>query len=228
VYFLAGSVGVLNVVNNPQTTMRNNIALFNKLIPLFEKHKTKVVFTSTSEVYGDGPFAEHNPASIGAPTELRWGYACAKLMTEFMITSGSFPYTIVRLFNVVGPGQRGDFGMVLPRFVDAAVNNRDIVVHGSGQQVRTFCHVQDALDQFQKIENMNGEIFNIGCDTNTITIGELAERVVKLSGSQSKIIHKEINYSDINTRIPDLTKIKSRIDYKVNYSVDDIILDMLK
>jgi UDP-glucose 4-epimerase len=228
IYWLAGSVGVLNVVNNPRKTLFNNLELAYKLIPLFEKYNKRVIFTSTSEVYSDGPFSEGNNLSITPSTDLRGGYACAKLMTEFMITSGSFPYTILRLFNVTGPGQLPDYGMVLPRFIEAVRENRDIVIHGSGSQVRAFCHIQDALVQIKQVENINGEVFNIGCDENAITISELASRVIELSGSRSNIIYKDIGYSDIKHRIPDLSKLKSRIDYRCNYSVDGIILDMLK
>jgi UDP-glucose 4-epimerase len=232
IYFLAASVGVDNVVNNPKRTLDNNIGLMCKLIPLFERYQKKVVFSSTSEVYGEGPFSESNDLSVGPPTQLRWCYAAAKIMTEFMITSGSFPYTIVRFFNIVGPGQLGDYGMVLPRFIDSAKHGKDIIVHGQGDQVRSFCHVEDAVDMLLQVEKIDRDIFNIG-NNDPVTIKELAERVVALSGSTSDIKFMPLekvyvkNHGDINRRIPDLTKIKSAIDYKINYSLDEIIKDML-
>lgn len=226
VYFLAGSVGVSNIVNNPKSTVRNNLGLTLRLIPLFEKHNKKVVFASTSEVYGEGPFSEDNNLSIGPSTNLRWSYACAKLMTEFMITTSSFPYTIVRFFNVTGPGQLGDYGMVLPRFINAAKIGEDLVVHDQGQQIRSFCHVSDAVDMLLQIEKIDNEIFNVGND-DPITIKELADKVISITETTSNIKYIPTPHSDISTRVPTLTKIRSAIDYKINYKLDDIIKDML-
>jgi UDP-glucose 4-epimerase len=226
IYFLAGSVGVANIVNNPTTTLKNNIELMTRLIPLFERYQKKVVFSSTSEVYGDGPFAEDSVLHIGPPTDLRWGYAAAKLTTEFMISASTFPYTIIRFFNVTGPGQVGDYGMVLPRFIKAAKANEDLTVYSEGQQIRSFCHVEDAIDTMLKIEKINGEIFNVGSD-GVITIKELAERVINLSGSSSKIKYIPTPHSDIVSRVPDLTKIKYLTGFVAKYTIDDIIKDML-
>jgi UDP-glucose 4-epimerase len=232
IYFLAASVGVNNVVSNPQGTTQNNMQLANRLIPLFEKHQKKVVFTSTSEVYGDGPFSENNNLTIGPSTNLRWSYAAAKLMTEFMITTSTFPYTIVRLFNIVGPGQLGDHGMVLPRFVNAAKTGKDLVIHGDGSQIRSFCHVEDTIDMLLQVEKINSEVFNIG-NNEPVSIKDLAEQVVNLSESSSEIRYVpleqvyEKHHGDINKRVPVLDKIKSAIDYKIKYSLDDIIKDML-
>ncbi len=226
VYYLAGSVGVANIVNNPTTTLHNNIELMSRLIPLFERYQKKVIFSSTSEVYGDGPFSEDSTLHIGPPTDLRWGYAAAKLATEFMISAGTFPYTIIRFFNVTGPGQLGDHGMVLPRFVNAAKAGKDLTVYGDGGQVRSFCHIEDAIDTMLKIENINGEIFNIGSDS-VITIKRLAERVIELSGSSSKIQYIPTPHSDIISRVPDLTKVKYMTGFVARHSIDDIIKDML-
>jgi UDP-glucose 4-epimerase len=232
VYFLAGSVGVDNVVNNPKTTLMNNIGLVTTLVPLFEKHQKKVLFSSTSEVYGEGPFSEDNNLSIGPSTKLRWSYASAKLTTEFMITCSSFPFTIVRFFNIVGPGQLPDFGMVLPRFINAAKSNTDLVIHGDGSQIRSFCHVEDAVDMLLQVEKIDGQVFNVGND-EPVSIKELAERVVALSDSKSNIQYMPLeqvyvkNHGDINRRVPVLDKIKQSINYKINYTLDDIIKDML-
>lgn len=231
VYFLASSVGVENVVNNPKRTLDNNIGLMNKLIPLFERYQKKVVFSSTSEVYGEGPFVETGNLSVGPSTHLRWSYAAAKIMTEFMITAGSFPYTIVRFFNIVGPGQLGDYGMVLPRFINAAKANKDLIVHGTGDQIRSFCHVADTVDMLLQVEKLDNGIFNVG-NNEPVTIKELAQRVLTITGSTSAIKFVPLekvyvkNYGDINQRVPDLTKIQSAIDYKINYSLNDIIRDM--
>jgi UDP-glucose 4-epimerase len=232
VYFLAGSVGVEKIINQPGECLINNVNLINTLIPLFKKYKPKVIFSSTSEVYGDGPFAESNNLSIGSPENLRWSYAASKLLTEFMIASGNFPYIIARFFNIVGPGQLPNFGMVLPKFIKAAKNNEDLIIYGDGSQIRSFCHIEDAINILLQIQDLEEQIFNVGND-EPITIKELAEKVIQLSGSKSRIKFvdpKEIfteNYADINKRIPDLTKLKQTIMHTNRYSIDDIIKSLL-
>jgi UDP-glucose 4-epimerase len=232
VYFLAGSVGVEKIIDRPGECLVNNINLINSLFPLFKKYKPKVIFSSTSEVYGDGPFAESNNLSIGSPENLRWSYAASKLLTEFYLTTGNFPYIIARFFNIVGPGQLPNFGMVLPRFIKAAKNNEDLIVHGDGLQVRSFCHIEDAINILLQIQDLEEQIFNVGND-EPITIKELAKKVIELSGSKSQIKFvdpKQIynkNYVDINNRIPDLTKLKQTIIHTNKYSIDDIIKSLL-
>ena len=233
IFMLAGSVGVEHVDKDPSGTLFNNLALANKLIPLFQQLRNRhVTFSSTSEIYGEGPFHEEANASIGPSSKLRWGYASAKLTTEFMIRASEFPFTIVRFFNVVGPGQLGDYGMVLPRMINAAKKDEDIIVYGNGEQIRSFCHVDDAVDALIKLSDTNSELFNIGND-DPISIKKLAERVIELSKSNSKIqlVPYEKAFSkhhgDIYKRVPDLTKIKQKINYQPKYTLDDIIKDML-
>jgi UDP-glucose 4-epimerase len=233
IFMLAGSVGVENVDKDPSGTLFNNLALANKMIPLFQQLRNRhVTFSSTSEIYGEGPFHEEANASIGPSSKLRWGYASAKLTTEFMIRASEFPFTIVRFFNVVGPGQLGDYGMVLPRMINSVKSNNDIIVYGDGNQVRSFCHVADAVDALIKLSDINGELFNIGNDI-PISIKELAETVIKLSGSSSKIqlVPYEQAFSkhhgDIYKRVPDLSKIRQAINYTPRYSLEEIIKDML-
>jgi UDP-glucose 4-epimerase len=232
IYHLAGSVGVEYIDKDPNGTLFNNVALNNKLLPLFQRAKRHVIFSSTSEIYGEGPFYEEANASIGPSSKLRWGYATSKLMMEFMLRASGCPFTIVRFFNVVGPGQLGDYGMVLPRFVKAAQEGKDLIVYGSGHQIRCFCHVNDAVDALVKVSSINGELFNIGNDS-PITINDLAERVIELSKSTSKIVrvpYEEAfssNHGDINVRIPDLSKIKQHIRYVPINSLSNIIRDML-
>jgi UDP-glucose 4-epimerase len=233
IFMLAGSVGVEHIDKDPSGTLFNNLALANKMIPLFQKLRNRhVTFSSTSEIYGEGPFHEEANASIGPSSKLRWGYASAKLTTEFMIRASNFPFTIVRFFNVVGPGQLGDYGMVLPRMIKAAKNNEDIVVYGNGNQVRSFCHVKDAVDALIKLSDTNGELFNIGND-EPISIRDLALKVAASTGSRSeiKMIPYEEAFSkhhgDIQRRVPDLTKLKNHIGYTPKYNLDDIIRDMM-
>jgi len=232
IFHLAGSVGVEYIDKYPSETLFNNLALNNKLLPLFQKANKHVVFSSTSEIYGEGPFYEEANASIGPSSKLRWGYAASKLMMEFMIRAGNFPYTIVRFFNVVGPGQLGDYGMVLPRFIKLAKENKDLIVYGTGDQVRCFCHVNDAIEALVKVSVVSGELFNIGNDT-PITISNLAQKVIEISNSSSKITYIPYeeafskHHGDIYKRIPDLTKIKNTTGYTPRYSLEDIIKDMI-
>jgi UDP-glucose 4-epimerase len=232
VYFLAGSVGVKYIVENPFLTLMNNIELAQKVVNSVSKHKKLIIFTSTSEVYGNGPFSETNSLEIGCPDNLRWSYASAKLTTEFMIASSGCPYRILRLFNVVGPGQLSDYGMVLPRFLQAAKTNQDIVVYGDGDQYRAFCHINDALDMIQQVEKKENGIYNIG-NNFPITILELAKIVKNITNSNSKIIKKPLtevytkNSGDIHKRLPDLTKLKSVINYSIKYTIEDIVKDMI-
>jgi UDP-glucose 4-epimerase len=232
VYFLAGSVGVKHIVEQPYKTLLNNISLAAKVIPYIAQQQKLVLFTSTSEVYGNGPFSESNNLDIGSPENLRWSYASAKLTTEFMIASCGAPYRILRLFNIVGPGQLADYGMVLPRFINAAKTGQDIIVHGDGSQYRAFCHVSDAIDMIHQLEKVGNGIYNIGNDQAT-TILELAQAVKLAADSQSKIVNVDLNEvyvkngGDIHKRVPDLSKLKRSINYKLNYNLLDIIKDML-
>ena len=228
VYFLAGSVGVKHIVDNPYTTTLNNVALALKIVPLAVKHKKMIMFTSTSEVYGNGPFIETSDLSIGCSNNMRWSYASAKLTTEFLIASSGVSYKILRLFNVVGPGQLAEYGMVLPRFIEAAKKNKDIVVYGDGTQNRSFCHVVDAVDYITQLEKAANGTYNIGNDI-PITINELANKVKAITNSQSSIVYKTLenvfgkNGGDIYKRLPNLAKLKQTIYYKNNYSIEDII-----
>jgi UDP-glucose 4-epimerase len=230
IYYLAGSVGVEYIDKNPSSTLFNNISLMNKLVPLFEKHQKKVIFSSTSEVYGEGPFSEDNNLSIGPPSQLRWGYACAKLMTEFMIKASTFPSVIIRFFNVVGPGQSAEYGMVLPRFIEAAKTGSNLIVYGDGKQVRSFCHIKDAVKAILLLREEEG-IFNIGNSTPT-SIGELANAVLRLIGTTSVIqyVPYERDFSnqhgDIYNRIPNISKIRD-LGYNTEYDLNNIIEDMI-
>jgi UDP-glucose 4-epimerase len=231
VYFLAGSVGVKHVIENPYTTLYNNISLAMHVVPLIAKHNKLLMFSSTSEVYGNGPFSEDNDLAIGPTDNLRWGYASAKLTTEFLVASSGTPYRIFRFFNITGPGQLGDFGMVLPRFVSSAKKNEDIVVYGDGTQSRSFCHIKDAVDMMRQVEQAPNGVYNIGND-EPITIIELANKVKAVLGSNSNIIVKPLdqvyatNSGDIHQRIPVLKKIRSTIDYKITRTLEDIIRDI--
>lgn len=233
VYHLASSVGVELGDKQPKQTMFNNISIANKIIPILDDiGKIPVVYSSTSEVYGNGPtFKEDDNPGIGPSTKMRWAYATSKLMQEHMIRASNFDSTIVRFFNISGPGQVADHGMVLPRMIASAKANKDIIVHGDGSQVRSFCHIKDCVEALIKASEHPGEIYNIGAD-NPVSMKELAERVIQITGSSSQIkfvpyeeaFSKE--FEDIMYRVPNIEKIKS-LGYTPQYSLDQIIQDML-
>lgn len=238
IYHLASLVGVSLVDKEPHKTIKDNLQIALLLFPLAEKYNKKVVFTSTSEVYGDlvgeGGFSEDQPLQIKPPTKLRWGYACTKLAQEFLIHSYNFPFVVARLFNVVGPKQKGEFGMVLPRFVKWAKNNEDIKIYGDGNQTRCFCHINDCINIMYDMgiyNECNGQIVNIGNDVE-VTINELAEKVIKRTCSKSKIVRiiyeQEFSkqHEDIVRRVPNITKLRNLLGYVPKYSLDDILKDM--
>lgn len=235
VYFLAGSVGVARVTSEPFDTMVNNLELATAVIGACQMHNKYVVFFSTSEVYHDGPYTESDEAHM--PTNSpRWGYASAKLTTEFLIRSADIPYKIVRLFNVTGPGQLGTHGMVLPRFIQAAKNNQPLFVNGSGEQIRSFMHVEDACSMIRSIEQIpTSDTFNIGSPLveNTISIINLAKLVVNMTHSASDIVCCDstalygVDCQDINNRRPNMTKTMNAIQHISIYTLRNIIDDMV-
>jgi UDP-glucose 4-epimerase len=233
VYHMAGSVGVRYVDNNPKASLYNSFNINNNLFPLFAKHKSRVVFASTSEVYGDNDNAkETDHLKIGPTDKLRWGYACCKLMSEFLLKSLDINYTVVRFFNVTGRGQLRDHGMVLPNFILNAKNGEDLVVFGDGLQCRTFCDIRDAIAMLHLISDDKhiGETYNIGNSDNIISITDLAKLVVDTMNSKSNIIYEPYekhftkNFGEIYVRKPNTDKINKY--YKCRYNVTDIVNSM--
>lgn len=234
VFHLAGSVGVKYIDADPKGTLRNSFNINNNMFPLFEKYNNRVIFASTSEVYGNTEEArETDTLKIGSPDTLRWGYACSKLMSEFILRTYEFPSTIVRFFNVTGKGQLSKHGMVLPSFIESVKNNTDIVVHGDGTQTRTFCDIRDAINMMRVVcEDAHvGEIYNIGNPANILSIRELAEMVISVSGVDSKIIYKKYDecfsnqFGEIYKRKPNIDKISEY--YRPTRDIKDIISSML-
>ena len=223
IYHLAATVGVKNVVDNPLETVIYDTIGTSIVLKYASAHGVKVVITSTSEVYGKSekyPFKEDEDVVIGPPDVSRWSYACSKLLDEFFAIGyhrqRGLPVVIVRLFNVVGPGQLGRYGMVIPRFFKFALKNEPMPVYGDGEQVRCFTYVDDAIEMIIKLastEEANGEVINLGSE-NEISIKDLALEIKKIAGSSSEIVfepyHKYYgaNFQDIKKRVPDLTKLK--------------------
>lgn len=234
IYHLASSVGVKYVDADPKGTLRNSFDINNNLFPVFEKYNSRVIFASTSEVYGDTKEAcETDTLKIGPTDTLRWGYACGKLMSEFLLKAYNFRSTVVRFFNVTGHGQLPDYGMVLPSFINRAKENKDLIVYGSGSQSRTLCDIRDAVKSLDILSSDNhiGQTYNIGNPRNEITIKQLANKVIDMTASSSNIIYKEHqedftkDHGEIYVRYPNIEKLKKY--YTPHYSIQDIINSML-
>ena len=228
IYHLAAAVGVELVIKEPVRTLQTNLHETESILETASKHRVPVLLTSSSEVYGRSQresFSEEDDLIIGAPTHPRWAYACSKLMDEFLALAYAkergLPVTIVRLFNTVGPRQTGRYGMVLPRFIEAAKAGKPLQVFGDGSQTRCFCYIADAVEAFVRLQNYEaarGEIFNVG-GTEEISILGLAEMVISTLGSKSGIqmVPYEKAYGagfeDMRRRKPDVRKLKRIIAF---------------
>jgi len=235
VFHLAASVGNQYINNNPKTAMINNLHATMRIFALAQKYQIPILYTSTSEVYGNShsPFREDQPLQIGCPkTSLRWGYSCAKLAGEFLALSHDIPVVIVRPFNIIGIRQLSKYGMVVPNFIEKALNYEDIIVHGDGEQSRCFCDVSEAVEAMYHLiikETCYGEIFNIGNPHNSITMLELATLIKKLTNSKSNILLKPYsewftkNHSDVRHRSPIVNKIQKYIGWKAENDMETIL-----
>jgi UDP-glucose 4-epimerase len=242
VFHLAAAVGVQLIVESPVRTIETNVHCTEVVLAQASKKKKPVFIASTSEVYGksaDLPYREDGDLILGATTKGRWSYACSKAIDEFLAIAHwkerKLPTVIGRLFNTVGPRQTGRYGMVVPNFVAQALADRPLTVHGDGTQRRCFCHVADvvrALADLMRREDVYGEVFNIGVDSE-IEIRKLAERVVELTGSSSEIVlvpydvAYEEGFEDMQRRIPDTAKIRKRIGWQPTRSLDEMLADVI-
>jgi UDP-glucose 4-epimerase len=238
IYHLAAGVGVELVVNSPIHVLQTNLHETEVLLEAAAVRRVPVLLTSTSEVYGKSQkpgFSEEDDLLIGPPHQARWGYACSKLMDEFLAMAyakeHSLPVVIIRLFNTVGPRQTGRYGMVLPRFVAAALKNEPLKVYGDGQQTRCFCYVSDAVEALIRLQNCpasRGEVFNVG-STEEISILELAQLVIEFVGSKSTIELVAYNeayapgFDDMRRRRPVIDKLGKVIGFRPEISLKQII-----
>ena len=243
VYHLAAAVGVDLVMQSPIRTIETNLKSTEAILEAAAYNNTPILLPSSSEVYGKSSreaFAETDDLLIGPPTLGRWSYACSKLMDEFLALAfyneRQLPVTVVRLFNTVGPRQTGRYGMVLPRFIEAAKANEPIRVFGDGQQSRCFCHVQDTIESLIRLANCPnapGNIFNIG-STEEVSILELANRIIKITGSKSEIklvpydLAYDSGFEDMQRRKPMINKLEKFTDFCPKTSLDDIIRSVAK
>jgi len=243
VYHLAAAVGVKYIIENPLLSLKTNIVGTDNVLELCNKYKAKALITSTSEIYGKSenvPFAEQDDRLLGSTHISRWGYSCSKAIDEFMALAfyreKKLPVVIVRCFNTVGPRQTGQYGMVLPKFIKAALLDQPIVVYGNGEQTRCFADVTDVVDAFTKLMSTPeccGEIYNVGT-TESISIKELATKVKAMCGSKSRIEYMsyadafEEGFEDMMNRMPNLGKINQAIGYEPKFKLDDIITRMIQ
>jgi len=241
-FHLAAGVGVQYIMDNVSKALLTNIEGTHKIIQSCKKNNVPLLLTSTSEVYGvsnDKVWTEESKSLIGPPTKLRWSYAASKLIDEFLALSeyndGNLNPIIVRLFNIIGPNQLSEFGMVVPKFIEAALRNDPIIIHGKGSQTRSFTWVGDVVNYFYLLakEELYGEIFNIG-QTEEISIKELAEMVIMETNSKSEIIfksHEEIygnKFEDPMRRTPSIDKIVKATGYLPSMTIPDMIKEIVK
>jgi UDP-glucose 4-epimerase len=239
IFHLAAAVGVRLIIESPVRTIETNIRPTELLLELATKKRKTVLITSTSEVYGKSqklPFSEEDDLVIGSPDKGRWSYACSKAIDEFLALAywreKKLPTIIVRLFNTIGPRQTGHYGMVVPTFISQAMASETLTVFGDGRQSRCFGWVGDvvqAMIALVKNPNAPGKVFNVGSDEE-ITILELAERVKRVTSSESRIrlvpYHEayEPGFEDMPRRIPDLRRIGQLIGYRPTKTLDEILL----
>ena len=238
VFHLAAAVGVKLIVERPVHTIETNVHGTEVVLKHANKKKKLVIIASTSEVYGKStnvPFREGADLTLGPSSKHRWAYACSKLIDEFLALAywreKKLPVVIVRLFNTVGPRQTGQYGMVLPTFVRQALAGQPITVFGDGSQTRSFTYVGDvvrALVTLAREPRAIGEVFNIG-NTGEVTIGDLAQRVKEMTGSESLIRYVpydeayEEGFEDMPRRVPDISKLRELIGYEPTLGLDEII-----
>ncbi|HJS59323.1 MAG TPA: NAD-dependent epimerase/dehydratase family protein [Vicinamibacteria bacterium] len=239
VFHLAAAVGVKLIVESPVNTIETNVHGTETVLKMANKKKKKVLVASTSEVYGKSnavPFREDADLVLGATTKGRWSYACSKAIDEFLALAyykeKRLPVVIVRLFNTVGPRQTGRYGMVIPNFVKQALLSHSITVFGDGSQSRCFTYVTDVVGALVKLADHPsavGGVFNIGNDSEEITILELARRVKERTRSRSEIAlvpyekAYEEGFEDMPRRVPDLGKVRALIGYEPIVHLDETL-----
>ena len=241
VYHMASAVGVRLIMEQPVKTIETIFHGTDTVLKFCSRYRKRVLIPSTSEVYGKGasvPFHEEDDLLTGATDKHRWAYACAKTLDEFLAVAHwketQLPVVVTRLFNTVGPRQTGQYGMVVPRFVHAAIKNEPIEVHGDGTQSRCFGHVADVVEGLVKLIETPacfGTVVNLGNDEEN-SINDLAKRAISLTGSSSEIkyvTYDEVygeGFEDMRRRVPSLDKARQMIGYQPTRSLDEIINDV--
>jgi UDP-glucose 4-epimerase len=244
IFHLAAAVGVRLILADPIESFRSNVLGTESVLKASETHGAKVMIASTSEVYGKVvriPQREDDDVLLGPTSFSRWSYAACKMLDEFIglaYARRGLPVVCFRLFNTVGPRQTGTYGMVVPRFVDAALRGEPLQVHGDGSQSRCFLHVRDAVEAIRRLEHNPrcvGEVFNVG-STESITIMDLAKRVLRTADVDDPEMISLVPYSeaypdgdfeDIKARKPSLAKIRAATNWHPRLSLDTILQDVM-
>jgi len=238
IYHLAAAVGVRLIIESPVRTIETNLTSTECVLSLAAKKRKRVLFTSTSEVYGlstEIPFREDGHLVLGATTTGRWSYAATKAIDEFLALAycheRRLPVVVARLFNTVGPRQTGAYGMVVPTMVGQALAGEPLTVFGDGSQSRCFAYVGDVVAALMKLvvhSEAPGAVFNVG-STDEISVLDLARRVKALTRSQSPIRFipydeaYDVGFEDMPRRVPDLSKVHALIGYRHSTPLDDIL-----
>jgi UDP-glucose 4-epimerase len=241
VFHLAAAVGVFTIVNNPLESLLTNIRGTENVLEMASKFQVPVFLTSSSEVYGKNvsdSLYENSDRILGSPTTLRWSYSEAKAIDESLafayFIERQLPVRIVRFFNTVGPRQLGTYGMVVPRFIKAALNNEQILIYGSGKQTRCFAHVLDVVDAVIAVafaKNTLGKVLNVG-NNFEISMNELAETIIERTNSSSKIVHVPYEeaygegFEDMERRVPNLDLIGNLVGWAPKRNLLEIISDI--
>jgi len=241
VFHMASAVGVRLIMEQPVKTIETIFHGTDVVLKFCSRYRKRVLVPSTSEVYGKGtsiPFREEDDLLTGATDKHRWAYACAKTLDEFLALAHwketRLPVVVVRLFNTVGPRQTGQYGMVVPRFVHAALRNEPITVFGDGTQQRCFGHVLDVVEGLSKLletPECFGQVINLGNNEEVSILG-LAEKAIEITGSKSEIRYIPYEeaygdgFEDMRRRVPGLEKAKKLIGYQPTRSLTDIINDV--
>jgi len=238
IYHLASAVGVQLIIDEPTKTIQTIVEGTRVVLDAARRYRRPVLITSTSEVYGKGskiPFSEDDDVVLGPTSTRRWLYASAKMLDEFLALAHWYetklPVIIVRLFNTVGPRQIGQYGMVVPRFVQKALAGEPLTIYGDGQQARCFCHVSDATNAIIRLMDQPqsyGKVINVGSEEE-ITILNLAKTVIDMTQSKSQITYLTYEqaytqgFEDMLRRVPDLTRVKELIDHQPDYDLKGVI-----
>ena len=241
VLHMAAALGVNTILESPIESMSTNITGSEVVLNAAAKHNNRIIIASTSEIYGKNPkqpLSETDDRVVGAPQKIRWTYSDAKAIEEAMAFAlhqeKKLAVTTVRLFNTVGPRQTGRYGMVVPRFVQAALMNEPLTIYGDGTQSRVFCHVDDAVAAMAKMAATDatiGDVYNVG-GTGEVTIKQLAEEVLSITGSKSEITYTPYTdaypagFEDIQRHVPDISKVKSAIGWVPTKDLKQIISDI--
>ncbi len=238
VFHLAATVGVFNIIARPVATIKNNVGTTSAVLEAAARRKTKVVLTSTSEVYGKSSvrtFQEEGDLVLGPTSKFRWSYAASKIVDEFLALAFwqefRLPAVVVRLFNTIGPRQTGRYGMVVPRFLSQAHRGENLTVYGDGQQTRCFTYVADVVEWLLRLatdERAVGQVFNLG-NPREISILGLAERVIAVTRAAVSIdlVPYEKAYAtgfeDMRRRVPDVGRVTALTGYRPSVNLDEAL-----